>query len=96
MTTTIDVKFDQLGSNEINAVDEIVSALERSPDLLDHLRSLFGDALDDIGELFGPPLCSFTAAADKVIVRLELSVGLTELLSAVRAFEARHNPVNIG
>ena len=80
----------------MRAVREIDSALERSRDLLDHLRSLFGDELDDFDELVGPPVCSFTTVADKVIVGLEPSVRLAELLSAVRAFEARHNLVNVG
>ena len=95
-TTKLDFEFDPDGSPEIKAVDEIASALERSPDLFDHLRSLFGDALSDLDELFGPPVCSFTTDANNVIMRLEPSVRLTELLSAVRTFEARHNLVNVG
>ena len=78
-------------------LDVDMSAVEHTPGLIDYLRSLFGDELDDFDELFGPPVCSFTTVADKVIVRLEPSVRLTELLSAVRAFEARrHTLVNVG
>ena len=95
-SSEINFEFDRDGSPEINAAEEIISALEHSPDLIDYLRSLFGDALNDIVDLFGPPRCSMTADANNMIVRLEPSVGLSKLLFAVRAFEARHNRINVG
>ncbi len=85
----IELVFDSAGSKEIQALNEIASALQSSPDLLNCLRSLFGDSLDNIEELVGIPLCSCTADADKVIMRLEPSKGLTDLLSAVRTLQRR-------
>ena len=96
-TTKLDFEFDPGGSPEVTAAAEIMSAVEHTPGLIDYLRSLFGDERNDFDKLFGPPVCSFTTVADKVIVRLEPSVRLAELLSAVRAFEARrHTLVNVG
>ena len=65
------IEFDRVGSAAIGTLAEIASALENWPSLLDYLYSSFGDVLDDIDELIGPPVCSFTTVADKVIVRLE-------------------------
>ena len=53
----INIVFDPSGSKEIQALNEIASALQRSPDLIDRLRSLFGDSLDNIEELIGDPTC---------------------------------------
>ena len=91
----INIVFDPSGSKEIQALNEIASALQRSPDLLDHLRALFGDSLDDIEGLIGTPICSCTTVADKVVIRLEPSVVLSDLLSTVRAFQRRNDAVGI-
>ena len=91
----IDIEFDPSGSKEIQALNEIASALQCSPDLLDRLRSLFGDSLDNIEELIGIPICSCTAAADKVVIRLEPSVVLSDLLSTVRTLQRRDDCVGV-
>lgn len=91
----IDIAFDPSGSKEIQALNEIASALQRSPDLLDSLRSLYGDSLDNIEELVGTPLCSCTTVADKVVIRLEPSVGLSNLLSTVRTLQRRDDCVGV-
>ena len=91
----INIVFDPSGSKEIQALNEIASALHSSPDLLDHLRSLFGDSLDDIEGLIGAPICSCTTVADKVVIRLEPSVVLSDLLSTVRAFQRRDDCVEV-
>ena len=95
-TVHIEFEFDREGSPEVKVVGEIVSALDRSPELLDDLRARFGAALDDMDNLFGAPLISCTTVADKVIMRLEPSVGLSDLLSAVRALERRDDVITAG
>ena len=94
MNLSTTFEFD--GSEELAALTTLLLLLERSPDLCDFLVSRFGATADTLDDFIEIPLMTSATNADKVIVRLQPSEGLSELLSAIATAKGRDDPFNIG
>ena len=83
MSASAVFEFD--GTEEIAALKEFGSALERFPDFRDYIVSRFDGSSDALIDFIGIPLVSSSTIANKMIVRFQPSKGLSELLAAIPA-----------